>query len=195
MCLYWRSPIYYRPIENAQQGVRANGKVCHESCCRAPRAPPRQGSSLTFCKDSMHAQVNGCDCREKFRETAVRYRVRSRLLSVAVYVGLAFWIFLWFPSTKHIGIAGFLVCWAVGFFGSIFLLRLTCPLCAKSLDRSAGKFCPECGVAALKDADFWSFRAPQCSACGVELARGRGGRRFKIRFCSECGAHVDDQGL
>jgi hypothetical protein len=135
------------------------------------------------------------DCREEFKSTAMAYRQRSRAFSIFAWVGLAFWL-LWFvPTMREIGVAGFLVCWTIGFFGSFILLKKICPACQKDIDQCAGRFCPECGAHAIKKRGFWAIGFPQCEACEKKLVRGRGGRRYKLRFCRNCGAHVDDDGL
>jgi hypothetical protein len=142
------------------------------------------------------------DLRAEFRPDAEEYRRVSALLLVPVILMFAFGGLLWLvPKYRAIGIAGFAACIVGSVVGAlVFLPKLVCPGCQKKLeDRSGyfgqsglGRFCPECGAAALTDALIFS----RCTACGKSLTRGgQNGRSYKIRYCTWCGARLDDKGV
>jgi hypothetical protein len=140
------------------------------------------------------------DLREEFRPTAEQYRRVSWFLMIPWVISVAFFFLLSSPKYKGYGFAGIALCVGAPVIGSLMWLpKLICPGCQKRLDERSyilgqsglGKFCPECGEAALKDGWFY----PKCTACGKSLSRGRGGRQFKIRFCTWCDARLDDKGV
>ena len=134
------------------------------------------------------------DYREEFKATLTTHNNRKQVFWFVVFVGMISLLLV--PSFRQFWVAGLLVCWAIGFFGSSFLLRLVCPACHKNLDDGSGRFCPACGANAIDKPGFWSLGISQCGVCEAKLSKGKAGRRnYKLRFCTQCGVHVHDQGL
>jgi tRNA(Ile2) C34 agmatinyltransferase TiaS len=85
-----------------------------------------------------------------------------------------------------------LIFWLVALGSAMSTPRLVCPGCCNEMERSFGRYCPECGNSHLQPGGW--FRAPHCRACGKSMRRGKG-RHYKIRACTHCGLMLDDGGL
>jgi len=68
---------------------------------------------------------------------------------------------------------------------------LACPGCCNDIERSFGRYCPECGNRQLQQGNW--FRSTRCAACGKTM--GGKGRSYKIRACTHCGLILDEKGL
>jgi predicted RNA-binding Zn-ribbon protein involved in translation (DUF1610 family) len=137
------------------------------------------------------------DCRADFKATVDASRAKHPPLTIAGWLAIPFWLgFAFVHKYRAVGLAGFLTCWSILFFGGLLTrVKLMCPACGLDADGLKGKFCPECGGEIMRERGFWDIFPPRCLACDKSLVSGRGGRRYKIRYCRQCGAHLDDEGV
>ena len=135
------------------------------------------------------------DYRAAFQEIAKAWKRTNLCLSLVIIPGALSWLMIEFwPAAHDVGVAGFIVCWAIIFLGSFAIGKLLCPACNKDTRSTPECYCPQCGAReSIKSKGL--FRSPKCEICEATLGRGKGGPRYTIKFCTHCGAHLSDEGV
>ena len=90
-----------------------------------------------------------------------------------------------YKPARIMAVAGFIICGVILAFMGARIPKLKCPACKKNVGKSLGRYCPECGVQAVRVPRFPSFAVSKCETCGKELrSGGMGGRYYRVRYCT-----------
>jgi hypothetical protein len=144
--------------------------------------------SYTSEETDQHQQV--------FAPVAKLYRRHMRIMYAGV-IGFMCWILLLIlvlkPSAPGWGqIVPALICWIIAPVAFVSAPELICPGCRKRLDKSLGRYCPECGCNRFEAGNWYR---EHCPTCGRRLSRYKGRRHYKIRACTHCGLMLDKKGV
>lgn len=143
-----------------------------------------------------HSTEVRSDVQTAFSQIAARYLRHRRtalllLLPCAVSFVVTMIVLVVAPSFSSSMSVLFLFCLSVWCIALLTMPKLSCPSCTKELQRSFGRYCPDCGSPGL-DSQRQS-RSVRCRACGKSNLRQQ--EQFRIRFCTHCGAMLAQDGI
>ncbi len=147
-------------------------------------------------ENSNHSvEVDG-DIKAAFGQIAAKYLRHRRMalflfLPCAVCFLVMIMVLVMAPLFSSWAGILFVLCLLVWCGALLTMPHLICPRCTKELQRSFGRYCPDCGSPTLDPQ--CQFRAVRCIACGKSNLRHQ--NHFRIRFCSHCGVMLSQEGI